>query len=388
MYPRVTSVAIKKSGAQQLRLVSFACAHPKRHLLETHVYAMQSEFYMNSRSVPLVSVLIPTLNSSNTLEKALQALRAQTLSQESLEIIVADGGSTDDTRTIAKAFGCTIVENTRVLPEYGLSVAMTHARGRFGVFLGSDEVILRPDAFETKIRVFEAHSDINSVMTAGLLNPKGYPSISGYVNCCGDPFSYFMHRIDGCNTLFSLRQHYRVIEDHDECAIVRIQPDEPFPICDGGGHFFRLELLRTMVDVGDHTIIPRLFVLLASKTRTFAVVKGDFIDHYSTSSFASAKAKIRWRIVSNIYHAESGSVGYSGRETDQPKTFQRKKYLFVPYAFSTVLPLVDAVRLAIRYKNPSMLSHLPLTIYTASTICSHLLLKKIGHTRQQTVYGK
>ena len=47
-----------------------------------------------------LSVIIPTRNRSALLEKALESLLAQTLSQENFEVIIVDNGSTDNTFNI------------------------------------------------------------------------------------------------------------------------------------------------------------------------------------------------------------------------------------------------------------------------------------------------
>lgn len=51
---------------------------------------------------PLVSVIIPTYNSSRTLEKCLQSVKDQTYSN--IELIVVDNNSTDNTKEIARKF--------------------------------------------------------------------------------------------------------------------------------------------------------------------------------------------------------------------------------------------------------------------------------------------
>src|ERR1035437_7792327 len=51
---------------------------------------------------PLVSVIIPTKNSSRTLEACLKSIKDQ--SYKNIELIVVDNNSTDDTKEIAKKY--------------------------------------------------------------------------------------------------------------------------------------------------------------------------------------------------------------------------------------------------------------------------------------------
>src|SRR3989304_4834253 len=54
---------------------------------------------------PTVSILIPTLNASSVLGNCLESIKKQNYPAEKIEIIVADGGSSDGTVEIAKKYG-------------------------------------------------------------------------------------------------------------------------------------------------------------------------------------------------------------------------------------------------------------------------------------------
>jgi glycosyltransferase involved in cell wall biosynthesis len=337
-------------------------------------------------SSPIVSILMPTLNSERTLEMALAAIRRQTLARDEVEILIADGGSKDRTREIARSFGAIVLENERVLPEYGLNVAMAAARGSYGLMLGSDEVITNETSFATKVRLMKENPRVHNVIFGGFRMPAGYPPISDYFNRFGDPFSYFMHRIDAGNIWDELRSRFEILREESDYLVFQLGKDDVMPICDDG-HFFRLDYLRSIADLKDLTIIPRLINIMAAEHRQVAVVKDDFMTHYSTADYKTAKAKIEWRIVGNVHHVDSGSVGYASREDLQPPSFRRKKYLFIPYALSIAAPAVDAALLTLRYRNPSMLCHFPLAVGAGISILKHRALKALGVKVKHGVYG-
>lgn len=317
----------------------------------------------------------------------LAAIREQTLGHDAVEILMADGGSKDKTREIAKKYGAIILENTRVLPEFGLSVALAAARGRFGLFVGSDEVMTNKAALETKVRLMAENPKVHNVTHAGVRNPDGYPLLGDYLNRFGDPFSFFMHRIDAGDHFNALRGRYNVVREEPDYVVMKFGKNDVLPLVDGG-HFFRLEYLRTIADVTDHTIIARLFIMMASEHRLLGVVKNDLIRHYSGCAYKTVKAKVEWRIVNNIHHVESGAAGFVGREQLQPRSFRMKKYLFIPYALSIAGPALDAAVLTVKHKNPAMLYHVPLTVGAGLSILKHTALKALGVKVGQKVYGK
>ncbi len=329
---------------------------------------------------------MPTLDSERTIELCLASIRRQTLGADAVEILVADGGSKDQTRAIARRFDATILENERVLPEYGISVAMGAAKGAYATTMGSDEVIRNERAFAIKVRMLEENPRVHNVIPGGLRNPDNYPAIGNYVNYCGDPFSYFMHRIDADDHWRSLSQRFEVVREDPDYRVVVIRKDQPLPICDG--QFFRLEYLRTVADPNDYRIIPRLFEMLASRHRLLGVVRNDFIDHYSTAGYRTAKAKIEWRVISNMHYGHEGSAGFASREDAQPLSFRMKKYSFLPYSLSVVAPVLDAIALAVRTGKPAMLYHAPLAVQTGLSIVKHGVLKAMGIKPLRTAYGK
>lgn len=85
---------------------------------------------------PVVSVVIPTRNSAATLDATLTSVTAQ--SYAALEVIVVDGGSTDETCAIAQRHG------TQFIPgQFGRSSARregaARAAGKYLMFLDSDQ---------------------------------------------------------------------------------------------------------------------------------------------------------------------------------------------------------------------------------------------------------
>lgn len=84
---------------------------------------------------PLVSVIIPTLNSAKYLKNTLESIRNQTYSN--IEILVVDNYSTDNTREVAKEFSATVYLKG---PERAAQInyGIQRAKGEFVFETGSD----------------------------------------------------------------------------------------------------------------------------------------------------------------------------------------------------------------------------------------------------------
>lgn len=78
---------------------------------------------------PLVSVVIPTRNEEKALETLLESLKKQTYKR--YEIVVVDGGSTDNTAKVAKKYGARLIKETGKYrsPANARNIGMEEAKG-------------------------------------------------------------------------------------------------------------------------------------------------------------------------------------------------------------------------------------------------------------------
>ena len=83
-----------------------------------------------ANGLDMVSFVIPTLNSERTLEACLRAILAQDCPRERYEVVIADAGSRDRTREIARTLGVDlIVDNPLQTGEAGKTAGIPAAWG-------------------------------------------------------------------------------------------------------------------------------------------------------------------------------------------------------------------------------------------------------------------
>ena len=103
---------------------------------------------------PIISIIIPTYNRADTLNRALDSILKQTFG--GFEIIVVNDGSTDNTYEILKNYSDTRIKVISHTKNKGVTAAINTGfnsmNGEWFTLLGSDDEIL-PAAFETFLRV-------------------------------------------------------------------------------------------------------------------------------------------------------------------------------------------------------------------------------------------
>lgn len=103
---------------------------------------------MSSSKKPSISVIIPTYNEAENIVRLVQHIRQSCETKSVLEIIVADGGSTDQTVEYARKLRTkTVMSATQRAVQ--LNNGAAHAKGSILYFVHADS--LPPSGFDTQI---------------------------------------------------------------------------------------------------------------------------------------------------------------------------------------------------------------------------------------------
>ena len=154
-----------------------------------------------------ISIIIPTYNEEEYLPKLLESIKSQDFTD--YEVIVADAQSNDNTREIAKEYGCVVVEGG--LPGIGRNNGAKVAKGEILLFLDSD-LELTENYLTNVIEEFEADG-LGIAITQ--MTPLSEKKRDKYLHDLANWFMIAVENIKphgaGCYGIISRK------ELHDEC---------------------------------------------------------------------------------------------------------------------------------------------------------------------------
>lgn len=122
---------------------------------------------MSNNELPRVSVVIPCRNEEKTIRDCVLSLRAQRYPETCIEILVADGRSTDRTREIIAELSrevpsLRLIDNPKRISPAAMNAAIQASTGRVIVLLGAHST-LSEDYIALAVDVLCAHPDVDCV---------------------------------------------------------------------------------------------------------------------------------------------------------------------------------------------------------------------------------
>ena len=200
-----------------------------------------------SLPLPKVTFTMPTYNASFYLRRSLNSIRKQNYPQEKIEIIIADGGSADDTVKIAKEFDAKVFPNPRKLAEFGVPIAIQRATGDLLVSIAADNELFSEDWIKTMIQPF-ADDEKVCVAWCRLISGEDDSPINKYYELIqNDPFTFFMNR--------NLERYLKVAERRKGAFspyfVFEVKPDKPLP-WGANGIAYRTNIIQKTWKVGEY----------------------------------------------------------------------------------------------------------------------------------------
>lgn len=290
-------------------------------------------------NLPSISVIIPTLNSARTLGDCLDSILMQDYPRDKIEIIIADGGSTDNTVNIIKTrlsdINYKLSANPLKTGEAGKAVGVKQAKNEIIALIDSDNIL--PDR-DWLLRMAEPFCEPEIVGSEPLYYT--YRKEDGYITryCAllgmNDPLCLFLGNYDRYSTLTGKWTEMPHREE-DKNGYLKIELDKKrLPTIGANGFLIRRSTLLSAFasshqPLSSNTSLPDylfdvdlIYELLNSTNLTnpirIAKVKTGII-HIFSGDMKTFARKQRRRIKDYLYYSKLNTRKYPWKSVSKVK---------------------------------------------------------------------
>lgn len=155
---------------------------------------------MKEKIWPTISVVTATFNSGKTLDRCLAAVRNQDYPQDKIEIILGDGGSTDNTLKIAEKYGARVIKIPREKQhaEYNRGMAFSQAKAELAMILDHDNFIPYKTWLKDMVEPLLENPEMVATETAYYEYSPKYKLMDRYCALFGisEPLPYYLGKAD------------------------------------------------------------------------------------------------------------------------------------------------------------------------------------------------
>jgi glycosyltransferase involved in cell wall biosynthesis len=344
------------------------------------------------------TVVIATFNGEAVLPDTLASIARQksidAVAPLATEVLVIDGGSSDNSVQIALEFGARVIQNTLGHAISAKHIGFLQAKSNFICFLDQDESLMSEFSLARKLQIFRSYPNAVAALTSGYEVSKSESTANQYASEFGDPLNLFRYRTPNKNgsRLSAVERRFRSSKSINEDYLVFDLGTETRPtlleVVATGGVIARkrvldLDKIPLERDANSLPVLLSILPTVAFGMQAF-ILANDPIQHKSASTWKQVFAKVRWRVSNATEDAQGiGESGFRGRNRLE-KTYATSfvinslfsQLVFVFYVLSFLPIFIDSLCLAISRKRPLYLMNVALgyfVVYTAVT----LMLKKI-----------
>ncbi len=293
------------------------------------------------------SLLLPVRNEAARLPAVLASIRRQRYPTDSVELLVADAGSTDDTVAIARASGARVFHNPVGRAEPGAGMLLERATGDVAMWLAADNAFAGDRFLERMARPF-ADSRVAAAFPS-LVSTAQDGGTTRYFNAFTDPFNHFIY--GGATSPASYHRTYRLKRHTAEYAVYDFACGPRPLIALAQGFTMRLPY-RKPFGTDEDDVAP--VELLIAQGAEIAFVENAALEHHTVRGIGDALRKFGPRFRARM--TDAGQPVW-GRLKSSPDNRRLRAYLWPFYAVSFILPAIAAVDGLLRDRRREWLYH-------------------------------
>lgn len=252
---------------------------------------------------PTITITMPCFNRAENLEKFLKNIMRQTYPRECIEILIADGCSTDRTVEIAEKYGCTIIQDDTPDLEKRRKMGIEAAKGEFIFIVDDDNFFPNEKLLVHMMDALLAEEAYAAECVWQFYDQNDYP-MNRYCSLYGtyDPATYYLHRNDHMSIV---DQKWTlggtVVKENNDYFKIRFQPGE-VPTMGGQGFLCKKEYVKKGV-MGNVIMHMDICANLVEEGKNEFIFMKDYFGHDCVTSKKQLVQKLKRNIIR--YNAES-----------------------------------------------------------------------------------
>ena len=295
---------------------------------------------------PSISIVIATFNSGKTLARCLSRIRSQNYPQSKIEILLGDGGSTDNTADLAAKFGAKIISipTNKQNAEFNRGTAFNRAKNEFVLILDHDNFLTTDHYLRELIEPLLKHPEVVASESCYYHYDRKNSLLDRYYALFGtiEPVPFYFGKADKLMQTSHFWNLHGQAKDYGRYYLVKFDNDPlRFPTIGTNGCLMRRKIIFANADIRPayHFPIDVMVDVVAKGHNSFAFVKNSLI-HLTGARGVFTFLKRRVLFVEKYHFADGPRRRYSvympGDEWNLLK--------FIFYSLTFIKPTWDAWR--------------------------------------------
>lgn len=289
-----------------------------------------------------ISYIIPTLNAQKVLDKCLKSITNQKYSKLKYEILIIDGGSTDNTIKIAQKYHSKILKNPLKTAEAGKAIGVKQAKGEFICLIDSDNILPNSNWLSKMLYPFTQNSQIIGSEPIKFTYRPHAGIIERYSALIGanDPYAFITGVYDKQNFINNKWTNQKIDQiDKHQYIQITLKPKNIIPTIGANGTIFKSDFLKNNLH-SDYLFDIDILSQVIQETKQpilFAKAKTGIIHTYCESSIKKFIRKQYRRLVD--YYTYKNLRQYQWQQTNSWPQIK-----FTLYSFLIFPALIDSLR--------------------------------------------
>lgn len=294
------------------------------------------------------SFIIPTYNSTRTLEKCLKYIDNQDYNKSQIEIILIDGISNDDSREIGKKFNAKVLDNYDKKHQIGRIIGSKEAKNDFLIFLDSDNYLTDRNT----LKIFSKCIHDQNVNMLEIIE-YGYESSSSHIDkyCAllgaDDPLAYYLN-VNEKNSIFGnnyfKKNNVKIIANNQNYTLYQIDLANGIASFGANGFVIKRKFFNEN-SKKDFYHVRDLYNFLSLDNR-IAMIKTSVVHDHASNIIQFIKKKLRRYSRSS---SEINNLNYYKINTQTKFIIIIKSILVIPILLDSIIGLVKSKEVSALY---------------------------------------